>query len=80
MEWTIAFLLVFYFLSLTGDLWASGKSSPRYLRRVAQWEAKQAGINRWNTRAEELKEQSVARNRGEDMVTQREPSTAATQV
>lgn len=65
MEWTIAFILVFYFLSLTGDLWGSGKSSPRYLKRVAQWEARQAGLERWHSRAEELKEQIAARNRGE---------------
>jgi hypothetical protein len=77
MEWTIAFILVFYFLSLTGDLWGSGKTSPRYLRRVAQWEAKQAGLNRWSTRAEELQEQAIARNRGEEMIRQAEHTKMA---
>ncbi|BEI86151.1 hypothetical protein CcaverHIS002_0604380 [Cutaneotrichosporon cavernicola] len=77
MEWTIAFIVVFYYLSLVGDLWGSGKSSPRYLRRVAQWEAKRAGLDRWNTRAEELKEQAIARNRGEEVVVQTVPTTVA---
>ncbi|GMK54203.1 hypothetical protein CspeluHIS016_0107890 [Cutaneotrichosporon spelunceum] len=63
MEWTCAFILVFYFLSLAGDLWGSGKSSPRYHRRLAQWEAKQRGSTHWESRAKELHEKTIGRNR-----------------
>ena len=38
LEWTVAFLLVFYFLTLVADLWPAGKSSPRYMRRLARWQ------------------------------------------
>lgn len=38
MEWTIAFILVFFFLSLVADLWPAGKSSPRYMSRLAAWQ------------------------------------------
>lgn len=39
MEWTVAFILVFYFFTLVLDLWPAGKSSPRYMRRLAKWQA-----------------------------------------
>ncbi|KAK8849412.1 hypothetical protein IAR55_004744 [Kwoniella newhampshirensis] len=38
LEWTIAFGLNAYFFTLAMDLWPSGKSSPRYLAKVQQWE------------------------------------------
>jgi len=41
-EWTTAFLLVFYFFTLVADLWPAGKSSPRYMRRLARWQEKHA--------------------------------------
>jgi hypothetical protein len=40
MEWTIAFILFFYFLTLVADLWPAGKSSERYMRRLARWQEK----------------------------------------
>ena len=40
LEWTVAFILFFYFLSLILDLWPAGKSSPRYMRRLAKWQEK----------------------------------------
>ncbi|GHJ88178.1 hypothetical protein NliqN6_4580 [Naganishia liquefaciens] len=40
MEWAVAFTLIFYWLSLVMDLWPSGKTSPRYLRRLARWQEK----------------------------------------
>lgn len=40
LEWTVAFILVFYFLTLMLDLWPAGKSSPRYMRRLARWQEK----------------------------------------
>lgn len=40
LEWTVAFILVFYLLTLVLDLWPAGKSSPRYMRRLAKWQAK----------------------------------------
>lgn len=38
MEWTTAFILSFYFATLAFDLWPAGKTSPRYLRRLARWQ------------------------------------------
>ena len=40
LEWTIAFVLVFYFATLIADLWPAGKSSSRYMRRLARWQEK----------------------------------------
>ncbi|ORX35398.1 Frag1/DRAM/Sfk1 family-domain-containing protein [Kockovaella imperatae] len=40
LEWTVAFILVFYFFTLAADLWPAGKSSPRYMRRLAKWQEK----------------------------------------
>ncbi|KAK4685722.1 hypothetical protein P7C73_g4420, partial [Tremellales sp. Uapishka_1] len=40
LEWTVAFILFFYFLTLVADLWPAGKSSPRYMRRLAKWQEK----------------------------------------
>ncbi|RSH85040.1 uncharacterized protein EHS24_006628 [Apiotrichum porosum] len=40
MEWTIAFILFFYFLTLVADLWGAAKSSPRYIRSLERWEQK----------------------------------------
>ncbi|KAH8084770.1 Frag1/DRAM/Sfk1 family-domain-containing protein [Filobasidium floriforme] len=38
VEWGLAFWLTFYILSLVLDLWPAGKTSPRYLRRLAKWQ------------------------------------------
>ncbi|KAL7416577.1 Frag1/DRAM/Sfk1 [Mrakia frigida] len=38
-EWVVAFIFAAYLFTLVLDLWPSGKSSPRYLRRVEQWES-----------------------------------------
>ena len=40
LEWTVAFILVFFFFTLVADLWPAGKSSPRYMRRLARWQEK----------------------------------------
>lgn len=40
LEWTIAFLLTFYYFTLVLDLWPAGKSSERYMRRLARWQEK----------------------------------------
>lgn len=40
LEWAVAFILPFYFLTLAADLWPAGKSSPRYMRRLARWQEK----------------------------------------
>ncbi|KAI5449312.1 hypothetical protein NCC49_004814 [Naganishia albida] len=40
MEWAVSFTLIFYWLSLVMDLWPAGKSSPRYMRRLARWQEK----------------------------------------
>ncbi|KAL1407847.1 hypothetical protein Q8F55_007283 [Vanrija albida] len=40
VEWAIAFILFFFFLTLVADLWPAGKSSPRYMRRLARWQEK----------------------------------------
>ncbi|WWC68425.1 uncharacterized protein I206_102352 [Kwoniella pini CBS 10737] len=45
LEWTVAFILVFYFLTIAADLWPAGKSSPRYMRRLAKWQAKHDNFN-----------------------------------
>ncbi|TIB74098.1 hypothetical protein E3Q23_02760 [Wallemia mellicola] len=37
-EWATAFLVVFYFLTLSLDLWPAAKTSPRFLRKMAKWE------------------------------------------
>ncbi|WRT69416.1 uncharacterized protein IL334_006402 [Kwoniella shivajii] len=39
LEWTIAFGLNLYFMTLVADLWPSAKSSPRYLEAVRKYEA-----------------------------------------
>ena len=40
MEWAVALVLVFYFFTLAADLWPAGKSSSRYMRRLAKWQEK----------------------------------------
>lgn len=37
-EWATAFMVVFYFLTLSLDLWPAAKTSPRFLRKMAKWE------------------------------------------
>lgn len=80
MEWTIAFILTFFYLSIAADLWPAGKSSPRYMRRLARWQEKHEPANlqhdftgrkafaehpeNWQERAEQMKQESVARNQG----------------
>lgn len=38
MEWTIAFILVFFYATIIADLWPAGKSSPRYMAALARWQ------------------------------------------
>ncbi|TIA94969.1 hypothetical protein E3P96_03960 [Wallemia ichthyophaga] len=38
-EWITAFWVVFYFITLGLDLWPAAKTSPRFLRKAAAWEA-----------------------------------------
>ncbi|WWC88108.1 uncharacterized protein L201_003012 [Kwoniella dendrophila CBS 6074] len=45
MEWTVSFILTFYFLTIAADLWPAGKSSPRYMRRLAKWQTKHEHVN-----------------------------------
>jgi len=40
LEWTVAFILVFYFLTLAADLWPAGRSSNLYMRQLAKWQEK----------------------------------------
>lgn len=40
LEWACAFMLGFYFVTLAMDLWPAGKTSSRYLRRLAKWQEK----------------------------------------
>jgi len=81
LEWTIAFILVFYFATLIADLWPAGKSSPRYMRRLARWQeqhgegddftgraAFQEHPDRWMTteqRADAMNREMIARNQGQ---------------
>lgn len=44
LEWTIAFILFFYFLTLAGDMWPSSKYSRRYQRRLTAWREKQGWV------------------------------------
>lgn len=44
LEWSIAFILFFYFLTLAGDMWPSSKYSKRYQRRLTQWREKQGWV------------------------------------
>jgi hypothetical protein len=80
LEWTIAFLLTLYFATLIADLWPAGKSSPRYMRRLARWQEKngegddftgrgafEEHPENWMTadqRAETMQREMEARNRG----------------
>lgn len=70
-------MLVFYFLTLVMDLWPAGKSSPRYMRRLAKWQEKHGEGDdftgrrafgefpeRWQDRAANMNETMVARNQG----------------
>ncbi|WRT65918.1 uncharacterized protein IL334_002869 [Kwoniella shivajii] len=45
LEWAVAFILVFYFLTIAADLWPAGKSSPRYMRRLAKWQERHDSVN-----------------------------------
>ncbi|WWC60534.1 uncharacterized protein I303_103108 [Kwoniella dejecticola CBS 10117] len=45
LEWTVSFILVFYFLTIAADLWPAGKSSPRYMRRLAKWQVRHDHFN-----------------------------------
>ncbi|EIW72868.1 hypothetical protein TREMEDRAFT_25124 [Tremella mesenterica DSM 1558] len=77
LEWAIAFILFFYFLTLAADLWPAGKSSPRYMRRLARWQESRGeghdftgrrafGIHpeRWQSRAQRWIKEMTARNQG----------------
>jgi len=39
-EWTVSIIITFYYLTLAADLWPAGKSSARYMRRLAIWQEK----------------------------------------
>ncbi|WVQ79481.1 hypothetical protein IAT38_001580 [Cryptococcus sp. DSM 104549] len=41
LEWTIAFGLNIYFLTIAADLWPAGKSSERFKEKVKTWEMEQ---------------------------------------
>lgn len=85
LEWTIAFLLTFYFATLVADLWPAGKSSPRYMRRLARWQERhgegddftgrkafETHPENWMTaeqRAEAMQREMEARNRGQSIDT-----------
>ncbi|KAE8540143.1 hypothetical protein D1P53_004081 [Cryptococcus gattii VGV] len=76
-EWAVAFVLTFYFLTIAADLWPAGKSSPRYMRSLAQWQERHGeghdftgrrafGIypERWQDKEAIMRENMLARNRG----------------
>ena len=77
LEWAVAFILVIYFFTLAADLWPAGKSSPRYMRRLARWQEghvegddftgrKAFGRypDRWQTRAQMMQGDMIRRNEG----------------
>ncbi|ORY24888.1 Frag1/DRAM/Sfk1 family-domain-containing protein [Naematelia encephala] len=77
LEWTVAFILVFYFFTLVADLWPAGKSSERYMRRLAKWQEKNGEGDdftgrrafdqypeRWQGRADEMRQTMWERNTG----------------
>ncbi|KAK8865681.1 hypothetical protein IAR55_000826 [Kwoniella newhampshirensis] len=80
LEWAVAFILVFYFLTLCADLWPAGKSSPRYMRRLAKWQERHEpssvehdftgrrafGVypERWEDREETMRREMRDRNLG----------------
>ncbi|OCF32767.1 hypothetical protein I317_03728 [Kwoniella heveanensis CBS 569] len=76
-EWTVAFILTFYFLTIAADLWPAGKSSPRYMRRLAKWQERHseghdftgrgafdAYPERWQDREEMMRRDMLERNLG----------------
>ncbi|WWD18139.1 hypothetical protein CI109_102588 [Kwoniella shandongensis] len=77
LEWAVSFILVFYFLTLVADLWPAGKSSPRYMRRLAKWQERHGeghdftgrrafGMypDRWEDREETMRREMRERNLG----------------
>ncbi|KAK1927747.1 Frag1/DRAM/Sfk1 family-domain-containing protein [Papiliotrema laurentii] len=78
-EWTIAFILVFFFLTIVADLWPAGKSSARYMRRLARWQEKHGEGDdftgrrafaeypeRWEGRYEGMRQAMYERNTGQE--------------
>jgi len=77
LEWAVSFILTFYFLTLAADLWPAGKSSPRYMRRLAKWQERNGEGHdftgrgafeeypeRWQDRAQQMQNASIQRNAG----------------
>ncbi|ODN84278.1 hypothetical protein L202_00262 [Cryptococcus amylolentus CBS 6039] len=75
LEWAVAFVLSFYFLTLVADLWPAGKSSPRYMRQVAKWQERHGEGHdftgrrafkihpeRWQDKEKVMQEEMLARN------------------
>lgn len=80
-EWSVAFILVFFFFTLVADLWPAGKSSPRYMRRLARWQeshgegddftgrrAFDEHPERWQDRYQGMKRAMWERNTGAEKV------------
>ncbi|WVR05624.1 hypothetical protein IAU60_002646 [Kwoniella sp. DSM 27419] len=76
-EWAVAFILTFYFLTIAADLWPAGKSSPRYMRRLAKWQERHSEGHdftgrrafdiypeRWQDREEMMRRDMLDRNLG----------------
>ncbi|WVQ85367.1 hypothetical protein IAT38_007532 [Cryptococcus sp. DSM 104549] len=76
-EWAVSFILTFYFLTLAADLWPAGKSSPRYMRRLAKWQERHGDGDdftgrrafgmypeRWQDREAVMRQNMLDRNRG----------------
>jgi len=89
-EWTVALILVFYFLTLVADLWPAGKSSERYMRRLAKWQEKNGEGNdftgrrafekhpeRWQDRYAAMRQNMWARNNGQETVGRNSMASAA---
>lgn len=87
LEWTVAFILVFYFLTLAADLWPAGKSSERYMRRLAKWQEKhgegddftgrrafEEHPERWQDRFALMRRNMWARNNGQEKFVATQPS------
>lgn len=77
LEWAVSFILTFHFLTIILDLWPAGKSSPRYMRRLARWQERhgqgddftgrgafQEFPERWQGRADDMQQASWNRNAG----------------
>lgn len=90
LEWTVSFILTFYFLTIVADLWPAGKSSPRYMRRLAKWQERHGEGHdftgrkafgeypeRWQEREQVMRQDMLARNRGVDVNDSARPSAAS---